>query len=221
MKLAVVTLIFGEFFEELSRLTQPSIKAYADKIGADYLVLTEQPDKSIPPYYAKYQVKNVMPIYDRIIWVDNDIIIRNTTPNLFNIVPHGYLGAIERPMRSWLLEQHSITFGIKPLSSRYFNNGLMVMDKEHSIIFEKDPIKWCTSSCAEQSYVNLRVMELGLPFYSLPEKYNFIEFPYSGGKSRLDADIIHYAGAKNMLGKEAMLKLVEDDIKQWTSLGLL
>ena len=41
MKKAVVTLTIGKKFETLAQLTHPTLKAYANKIGADFIVLSD------------------------------------------------------------------------------------------------------------------------------------------------------------------------------------
>ena len=37
----VLTISIGDYYQEVSKLTLPSLQAYAEKIGADFLNITE------------------------------------------------------------------------------------------------------------------------------------------------------------------------------------
>lgn len=44
------------------------------------------------PHYEKFQIYNLLKEYDRIIYVDIDVIINETCPDLFQIVPEKDFG---------------------------------------------------------------------------------------------------------------------------------
>ena len=54
MKIAIVTICIGEFYQKLGAVTLPHIKKYAEKIGADFISISE-PYLPIP-HYAKFEI---------------------------------------------------------------------------------------------------------------------------------------------------------------------
>ena len=91
----VVTIAIGSDYAQFAKLTHPTIKAYADKIGADFLCIEEKALSGNDPQWEKFQVANCLEKYDRVIYIDSDVIVRNDTPNLFEIVPETQLGMFE------------------------------------------------------------------------------------------------------------------------------
>jgi len=77
---AIVTIIGNQKIEELSR---PFFQKYAKKIGSCHVVLDDKKD-----------IENVFNYFDRIIYLENNILIRDDCPNLFNLVPENYIGAL-------------------------------------------------------------------------------------------------------------------------------
>src|SRR4051812_8614118 len=93
MRKAVVTLCVGERYSKIGKLTHPTFKAYADRIGAEFLVISERQFKTPVICYEKLQLREMLRQYDRIIYLDTDIIVRDTCVDLFSIVPYGWFGA--------------------------------------------------------------------------------------------------------------------------------
>ena len=89
-KYAVLTIAIGEKFQQIAKLTHPTLKFYSDKIGADFIVI----DKDDPnlPHWNKFELFNLLKTYQRIIYFDTDIIVREDCPNFFDIVPEKKLG---------------------------------------------------------------------------------------------------------------------------------
>lgn len=77
MRNAVVTLTIGERYKEIAEITHPVLKAYADKIGAEFVVIDK--DHGLM-HWEKFQIYHLLKIYNRIIFFDTDIIIRNDCP---------------------------------------------------------------------------------------------------------------------------------------------
>jgi lipopolysaccharide biosynthesis glycosyltransferase len=89
-KRAVVTITVGEKFKNIAELTHPTIKNYAEKIGADFICLDE--DRKFSAHWKKFELYYLLKDYDRIIYVDTDLIIRDDCPDLFEIVPEKKIG---------------------------------------------------------------------------------------------------------------------------------
>jgi hypothetical protein len=104
MKTAFVTLIIGaEFISRWERNSKSSWVHYCQKHGYDLICLTELIDASArgrdrSPAWQKCltlgheQIKN----YDRVIWVDSDIIINKDAPCILaQSVPEAKIGAVD------------------------------------------------------------------------------------------------------------------------------
>jgi len=195
-KNAVVTVTYGEDFKELSKVTHPSIKAYADKIDADFIVLDQLGDHKYP-HFIKFDIRNLLFSYDRILYLDTDIIVRDDAPNIFNIVPSNKLGILaENPcefrdpaFRKFLTDDLS-----QPINwnGAYYNTGVMVLSKLHSNLFEliSDEI----FHYGEQSYLNFNIARKNIPIYPLDWRFNRMNAHNEQTKEwRFTAYFIHYA----------------------------
>jgi hypothetical protein len=74
MKKALVTIAAGEYFARMAALTHPTLRAYADKVGADFIVWSDVSGYKIAEY-KKMEVGALLDVYDRVLCVDTDIII--------------------------------------------------------------------------------------------------------------------------------------------------
>src|SRR3989344_7906914 len=93
MRTALFTICIGDFYTKLSKVTHPTIKNYAQKIGADFIVKTET---SFPlPHYAKFEIAKLLETYDRVLYLDTDILVSPDTPNIFDIVPQDCVGMLD------------------------------------------------------------------------------------------------------------------------------
>ena len=92
MRLAVINIAIGEHYQQLSTLTHPTIRRYADRIGADFIAITEQKVSLTTPHWEKFQLLDYLNDYDRILYVDTDVLIRKNCPNIFDAVPETHLG---------------------------------------------------------------------------------------------------------------------------------
>lgn len=92
---AIVTVLVGETYVETWRvLCQPNWEAYADRHGFDLIVIAHLPDMSErgqgrSPAWQKLLVLDQpwSSAYERIVWVDADIVMSNHAPNILAVVP--------------------------------------------------------------------------------------------------------------------------------------
>lgn len=75
MKKAIVTTTVNDYFPELCEYTIPNLKRYADKIGADFIRITDRKYPELHPAFEKLQVHEVAKHYDRTILIDADIMV--------------------------------------------------------------------------------------------------------------------------------------------------
>jgi hypothetical protein len=103
MKNALVTLAVGRDYDErFERLCRPNWTAYAERHGLDLLVFKHSLDESTraqgrSPAWQKCLILGVPEIarYERVAWVDSDIIVNPAGPSLFDAVPAERIGVTD------------------------------------------------------------------------------------------------------------------------------
>jgi len=227
-KTAIVTVCVGSRYEEISELTYPSIKNYAKKLKAEFIVLTGNEDQK---YWNKFKIHQLLGSYSRIIYVDTDLIIRDDCPDLFKIVPEDQLGIFEEgkyaPREEYIHAAMNIYNMQIDWDGQYFNTGVMVLSKKHRYIFKEPPenVKnpqqfqsngFTYTFLGEQTFLNIvmqKELDIKKDFYSLGYKYNRMALMDEiTGEPRYASYIIHYAGCPN---HELMIDTIKGDKKQW------
>jgi hypothetical protein len=213
----VLTISIGKYYEELSSHTLPSIKKYAKKIGADFLNISEFNKDYITQKWNKFYIYELLNKYKRIIYLDIDLIVREDTPNLFDIVPENKLGMFNEGQytpRGEFLEQASEYYKepVKEWNGKFYNSGVMVISRIHKQIF-KIP-KGINFVETDQPYINLRITNDKVSMFDLNYKFNRMDILDKFlGISRLDSYVVHYAGAP----QEIIIDVLKKDIEQWKS----
>lgn len=193
---AVITLAVGRasYFER----TNPLMEKYAARIGADFLKITELTDKfaHIEQAYklSKFLIYDYFDKYDRILYLDGDIVIHPDCPNLFELVPESHLGVTceSEPYfnRDEVLSQACEYYGVNyPGHSRgWFNTGLMVLSQIHRELLVP-PVRFrhftgrnLDGSLADERFrwldmplLNCRCLAQGFAVQDLGYKFNYIQ----------------------------------------------
>jgi len=217
----ILTIANGDLYTEMSKLTHPSIRAYADKIGAEFMVITEKKISATSIHWEKFQIFDLLNEYERILFIDTDIIIRGDTPNLFEIVPETKLGMFnEAPFteRSKELLIDTCKAYSKTLTGwdgRYFNTGVLLVSRCHKYLFKKPQLEYC--SFYEQTYLNMVIAEQinkkALDIHELEYRYNRMScMDVVTGEDRHASYLIHYAGCPD---RSIILDLIKADLEKW------
>lgn len=217
MRKLLLTISSGELYERMSRLTHPLIKSYAEKIGAEFLCISEKSISETTIHWEKFQIYDLLDKYDRILYLDTDLIIRKDCPNLFEEVPYNKLGMFDEAKFTDRSKELMIDICNKydeklpSWNGKYFNSGVMVISDAHKNLFKK-PTKE-EFSFYEQSYLNMMIAKLDIEMHELHYKFNRMTCldPYTG-EDRHNSYIIHYAGYPD---PNLVLKLIKDDIDKW------
>jgi hypothetical protein len=219
-KFALLTLTIGDHYQNLSKITYPTLKRYAEKIGADFIPITEQKISQTTPHWEKFQILDYLNKYERIIYVDTDILIRKNCPNLFEIVPESKLGIYNEcpfvPGRDYAILKASEDYGSKDFKwdGKYYNTGVMVISRCHRSLFRKPEKE--ISNFYEQSYLNLQIQSLKVPVFEIDYKFNRMHcVDKITGKDRFESYIIHYAGVNY---SSAGLSIIKKDAEYIESL---
>lgn len=205
MKTAICTITVGDFYQRLARDSHPMMYDYAEKIGADFYakdVVTE----SVVGYAKLKLVRDLLAEYDRVAFVDTDILIRHDAPSLFDLVPDDAVGAFDegfiypdrRETKLLYCQQISATQTPELVEwtrdGRYYNTGVMVVSKRHARLFAEaaDQI----DNFGEQTLLNYRFRRAGVEMFHLPHRFNrLIATQRITGEQLHDSYLVHFAGA--------------------------
>ncbi len=206
---AIVTIAIGEHGEEMAKITHPLMRAYAEYTGAEFIVI-DKPfflDRFGKHTYEKLNCYKLLEEYERIIFLDSDILISLGSPDLFEIVPESVFGASNEyfyPMRERDISLTQIELGPIEWEHPYFNAGMMVFSKAHKELFnpeDPDLQHWVFSDFRnnhvnllnDQPYFNYKLNKIGYEFIDLGTKFNLTR-AIRDTKIRFRAYFIHYAG---------------------------
>ncbi len=216
-KNAIVTICMGEKYQKIGELTHPTIQSYAEKIGADFIVLSEKNIAQTTPHWEKFAIKNFLNKYHRIIYFDTDIIIREDCPDLFGIVPEDSLGVFnEAPFTDGRVttiyqacKEYETT--LPNWDGQYFNSGVMVVSRYHKDLFKKPEKE--IFNFYEQSYLNIMIAKMKIKTFEITHKFNrMCCMDGKTGEERFDSYAIHYAGVPDV---SILPGLIAKDLEKW------
>ncbi|QLE56565.1 glycosyltransferase [Nostoc sp. TCL26-01] len=176
---ALVTLCTGDEFR-LGQVTHPLLKAYADKIGADFIVISEFKMNLGNYNFEKFQIYEMLEKYDRLIYIDTDIIVKPECPDLFKLVPEDKFGAFLVSDYTYFhdgaINNIQDKLGNIGWKRTYFNAGVMVVSKCHQEIFSDQHglLEWSqeTGSFYDQTLLNYTIQKLNIPIHNIGYKFN-------------------------------------------------
>jgi hypothetical protein len=147
---AVVTLNLGNFLPGKARR---AIQSAATRWHAAYVELTDPLRADgivVHPFWQKTLIPDApeVAVYDRLLVLDCDILIRSDCPSLFDLVPNNAIGVVSRvqshrprAMRTRIspdeLKRRAARFGLLPYTDerQHLNGGLVLYHREqHSDI---------------------------------------------------------------------------------------
>jgi len=218
MKKAILTIVCGDKFEAIFKKTEPYFVAYAEKCDADLIILNDA--SQVPTaHWLKFTCYNLLKKeYDRIAFIDADILIRDDAPSLFDVVPEDEFGIFDEgqftPRNICIREVMKVynVEGFKYDGTTYYNTGVFVASRRHRHIFKiVEEIKPLRNSFGEQTFLNMKIMLSGEKVFRLHYNYNRMSImDRATGMTRLNSYLIHYAGD----GDKLMEKL-DRDILKW------
>jgi glycosyl transferase family 8/glycosyl transferase family 9 (putative heptosyltransferase) len=198
-KRAIITLSIGEHYQKIAQITHPTLKRYADKIGADFVVISERKISQTTPHWEKFQILDFLNKYDRILYLDTDILIRKNCPDLFDIVPEDELGIYNEapfvPSRDYAIARIAEQYEVNDFKwdGKYYNTGVMVISKCHRSLFRKPEKE--IFNFYEQSFINMQIQRQKPKIHELDYKFNRMTCVDKViGRNRFESYVIHYAG---------------------------
>ena len=230
MENALITLSIG--LSEAERVSHEIFRAYAEKHQLAFEVISEPKFRIQPNWFRKrrvwyhiekFQLFEALERYNRVLFLDSDILLDVDCPNLFEQVPEGSLGCVydDRGAEAWKrkaeLERISRKLGKFEVEGyRYFNSGVMVLDSSLKSLFRMDRKAFIRGRWPEQTLLNYRVLKEGVPVHELDDQFNFLPNmdDWERPEKRHAAKIVHYAS------QEAKSRMQEDLHEKLSGWGL-
>ena len=206
--IAVVTIVVGDYAERMAKATNPFMRDYARNCGADYLVIQEPKFRNLGQlYYEKFQLYDLFEKYERILYLDNDVLVSPDSPDLFLSTPESHFSASSEETWSKYLECKAAIqneLGEIKWNYPYFNAGVMLASRIHREVFNPASpglLRWATDEVRkrypyqgdDQTYFNYRLNELKLPMMDQGYRFNHTR-SIAQTWTRFRSYFIHYAG---------------------------
>lgn len=201
-------------YKPITDLTFPRAKEYAEKIGAEFHVISSRRYPKVNICYEKFQMRDLLDRVDRIVYVDGDVLIRPTAENIFEKVPYGSFGAMNEAEHFGCWTPKAIADQFRPYgwtgpwNGKHFNAGVMIFDATHKRVFENPIIT--NQPYWDQPYFNVMVGRLGIPYHDLGTEFNFLVFHGYKEDVRKRAQFLHFCGwglAPVMKAKEIQIEI--------------
>ena len=209
-KKLITTLVIGEEIESLAKYTIPFMKGYARRVGADFQEMkATKIAEQLSPYYEKTQIYDLLDTYDRVLFIDADILIAPDAPNLFDDCPKETVAAVsvEGVYSAVEKEKQSLNkvLGKLDWNKEYFNSGVVMFPRVHRVLLNRtDGLieKWIKAKESgtvvglnDQSVFNYRVNARNIPMHYIDPSFNYTK-AWGEFESRFSKHFIHYAGMK-------------------------
>jgi len=210
--------------KEMSELTHPSIKRYADRCHADFIILDKPSEcpASRGYHYKIFEIYDLFDFYDRILHLDSDVLVQNNCPNLFDVIPDTHIGTVfedkgsREADRRLRMDSVSKKWGDVNWKG-YINTGVFMVSRCHEDIFSTWNGEFWTDAGWDDVHLGWQISRLGYPVYELDYKFNHMSMfseLWNGSPSRFNSYIIHYAGVAGFPDKanRSRLQLIKDDL---------
>lgn len=220
---ALVTLAIGnlDYFPRTSAL----MRCWAAREGWDFHVIDRRrlhynpnwPRRRYAIHLEKYQLFDYFDRYERLIYLDADILVNPAAPDPFALVPEKSIGAVWDDVGpdAWKREEELVKLErrhgpLPPVNRRtphFFNAGVLVMSRIHQSLWLFERRAFIRGRWPDQSLLNYRVLQERLPVVDLGSAFN--RMPVHGTdwtdvESRRSAWLAHYASqpAKQQLWED-------------------
>ena len=180
-KVLVITLGTGVEFSEILSLNR-SIKEYAERIGADYVELTNK--TQLWWGYEKFRVYEYAQQYDYTIYIDADCVVSANCPNLVDLLGESEVLIFDdwpdlhykadwmvtaTEEKSAVYESQGLPFDTE-IPAKCWNTGVVVCHKESADIWKPPPLPLPRRHCDEQSWIEYQCQSFKVSL--LPREYN-------------------------------------------------
>ncbi len=218
------TIAVGDKYKWMFDITVPFMRSYCKRYDIDFIVVDDSYRKDEHPCYMKQFINTLWWRYDRVCYVDSDILITPHAPNIFEHTPKDKCGAFREleysghaemekrrnQMNIDYMSTYSEAYNQKMkelglpvvslpenLGERYYNAGVFICSKETCphIPPVGGVMQLPTSNHYDQNYFNMMILKHKIPMHDLGYMWN----RRRGSKIKtqpnpLDAYFVHYLG---------------------------
>jgi hypothetical protein len=186
-KNCIITVCSGDKNKKMFDTISDRYESYAKKCNADFVVL----DGYTQGWWGleKFRIKPFIEAYDRTCFLDSDIIIQKTAPNIFDMVPVDSIGIHDdwaclvnkeynflqwkETERKWLVRsqvpQEDFSYDTHDI---LLNTGVVVTSKQHADIWTPMKAPFPRNHCDEQFWVEYLLTKKNYDIYRLPLSMN-------------------------------------------------
>ena len=207
---AIVTVNVGPLWRGLGNITSNTMIKYAHRIGADFVNINNlvvHPITQFDIRYEKFQIYDLLGIYDRIMLIDYDAVITKNCPDMFRLVPENKIGIkIGKGSIDMFKDRIEKQLGKIEWGVHYYNSGLIIVSSQQRELFNYRSAKVLTSGfLAEQNTITYQIYAHRTPVHLLSSQEHYI--PCTDGTVP-NPFIIHWAGGGRG-GQEEIQKKVD------------
>lgn len=204
---ALVTVCVGDEGRALLAISGPSMQAYADRIGVDHVVL-DWPGHPAWPMSAKFAIPRTLDHYDRVAYVDADVVLRPEAVNLFDLCAADEFGAFDELPYSRAYPQYEqearyvafrkrLAFKTVPIP-HYFNAGVMVIPHRAAAYLLPPDRPLVPGHTEEQDHTNARLLDAALAgrvkYRMLDRRANWQNWNDFGFRTAPADAVLHFSG---------------------------
>jgi len=231
------TIAVGDKYTWMFDITIPYMRAYCERHGIDFILVDDNYRRDEHPCYMKQFINTLWWRYDRVCYVDSDVLIMPHAPNIFEHTPADKCSAFrevsysDRPeeiQRRNRMSYDYITlyaeaynaamvdmgYDAVPLPDNlgeyYYNAGIFVCTKETCphVAPVGGIMQLPTSNHYDQNYFNMMIIKHNIPMYDLGYKWNRRRGAHvAESLNPMNSYFVHYLG----LGQKDKLPM---DIKR-------
>ncbi len=177
--------------------------AYAERVGADFVPL-RWPGDPRWPMSGKFAIPRVLDHYERIAYVDVDVLLRPECVDLFSLCEPGEFGAVDEmpfvgPHAKADYQEFRRAMGFPPLDALPFmlNCGVMICPASHKHLLLPPTRPMPIGHCSEQHHTMAQLLASGLPYRLLPRIANWQKWTDRSPSLFADAPenaVLHWSG---------------------------
>lgn len=204
-KLCVATIATGERGRQMLEISRPSLQQYAERVGADYHELTsDRPAIPVYPVWDKFRVEKLFDFYDRIVYIDADVIVRPTAPDLFALVPDTHVGKHDDLQFmsagfAWFYAEveelcRSQGYTLPIIPPWMLNSGVWIASRRHRDCFKPMTKPFNARHCAEQHHISIKLWESKTPIFLMDSDLHWQWYRDKALKTYPKGQFVHFAG---------------------------
>lgn len=199
---------------------------YATRIGADFLVKTTNTMRHLSGWqsHERLEMGNFFDVYDRILYLDADVIVKPETPDMFDVFDNpDHIYMLNEAVNPAVDDSYSSLASVAekdmfpyikskrpdfnaPKWHPYYNAGVMLCSRKHQNIFMASPETYFEEYRFEQDYLNYQIWKQGHTVSPLPIEYNGIWLLIKERAEYLErVNIVHYIGVEKAKLADTML----------------